>query len=134
MIRAFAVIIAVMLWAALMILAAGINLALAQAHQHPPEHEALHEKFYQRWMMPIDWDGTGRRTKSCCDKKDCYPTQVKREGDKWFYLHRETQDWREIPNKVIEQNHDDAEESPDGLPHVCANNTYTFCFTHGGGA
>jgi len=111
--------------------------AFSQEHNHPPQDEALHEKFYSTWNMPIDYDGNGRRTKSCCNKEDCYPTQVKREDGHWYFLQREYQQWVRIPDHIIEQNQLDPRESPDGQAHVCANKskdgTIVFCFTHGGG-
>ena len=52
----------------------GSMLAVSTAagqHRHPPQDEALHEKFYSTWYMPDN------PSKSCCNKADCYPTEVK---------------------------------------------------------
>jgi hypothetical protein len=50
-----------------------VSPAAAQ-HRHPPQDEALHEKFYSTWFMP------DAPAKSCCDKADCYPTEIKYVG------------------------------------------------------
>ncbi|HZO45388.1 MAG TPA: hypothetical protein VFB68_05810, partial [Xanthobacteraceae bacterium] len=43
-------------------------------HHHPPQDAQLHEKFYSTWYMP---DNPSR---SCCNKADCYPTEIKTVG------------------------------------------------------
>ena len=45
--------------------------AWAQQHHHPAPDDAIHEKFYSTWFMPDN------PTKSCCNKMDCYPTEIK---------------------------------------------------------
>jgi hypothetical protein len=50
-----------------------VSTAAAQ-DRHPPQDEALHEKFYSTWYMP---DNPAR---SCCNKADCYPTEIKYVG------------------------------------------------------
>ena len=60
---------------AAIILAQVFSKAMAQEHRHPPQDEAIHEKFYSTWFMP---DNPAR---SCCNKADCYPTEVKIEGE-----------------------------------------------------
>jgi hypothetical protein len=47
-----------------------VSTAAAQ-HRHPPEDQALHEKFYSTWYMPDNPNS------SCCNDVDCYPTEVK---------------------------------------------------------
>jgi hypothetical protein len=51
-----------------------VSTAAAQHRHHPPEDEALHEKFYSTWYMP---DNPSR---SCCNKVDCYLTEIKYAG------------------------------------------------------
>jgi hypothetical protein len=41
----------------------------AQEHRHPPQHEALHHKFYKHWKMPTN------RAVSCCNDQDCKPAK-----------------------------------------------------------
>jgi hypothetical protein len=44
----------------------------AQEHRtHPTSDLPLHEKFYSTWYIP------DQPTKSCCNKADCYPTEVR---------------------------------------------------------
>lgn len=112
-------------------------LTQAQEHGHPPEDAELHDKFYESWLMPAEYQGSSRRTRSCCNKIDCYPAQVKRENGRWYVLQREHVQWIEIPEHIIEQNQPDPRESPDGRSHVCMQaspvDPYVFCFVHGSG-
>src|SRR5215813_8993762 len=39
--------------------------------RHPPQDMALHERFYSTWHMPDN------PALSCCNKADCYPTDIK---------------------------------------------------------
>lgn len=96
------------------------GLALAQERHHPPEDMDLHNKFYSHWNMPDVRDKDGNRTQSCCGSQDCYPTQFKNVDGTWFFLQRETQQWRAIPDWKLEINAPDPVESPDGRGHVCA--------------
>jgi len=59
-----------------------VSTAAAQ-HRHPPQDEALHEKFYSTWYMP---DNPAR---SCCNKADCYPTEIKYIGGNVYARRRE---------------------------------------------
>ena len=95
--------------------------SLAYAQGHPPEDMDLHNKFYSHWNMPDVRDKDGNRTQSCCGNQDCYPTQFKNVGGVWFFLQRETQRWRAIPDGKLESNAPDPVESPDGMGHVCAS-------------
>jgi hypothetical protein len=53
---------------------AGTGHGMGSTHSHPSEDEALHEKFYSTWYMPDN------PSKSCCNKQDCYPTEIKYIG------------------------------------------------------
>lgn len=93
--------------------------ALAQEHHHPPEDAGIHEKFYKTWMRP------DHPTLSCCDLKDCYPSEAKFERGNWYAKQRETGQWVKIPPEKIEHNRD----APDARAHVCMS-PYgdVFCF------
>ncbi len=99
--------------------------------RHHPTHDmALHERFYSNWYMPDD------PNKSCCNKADCYPTQVKFENGQWWALRREDQKYIPVPWRKVELNRN----NPDGRNHLCAPppSTYNsantvFCFALGGG-
>jgi hypothetical protein len=109
--------------------------ALAQAIQqhrhHPAADMPLHEKFYSTWYMPDN------PTTSCCNKADCYPTEVKVEGGSIFARRREDGKWLFIPARKVERNRD----NPDGRNHLCApppsaaaySPDTVFCFTLGSG-
>lgn len=118
------------------VLAAAITLwvigscaALAQPRHHPVADLPLHEKFYQGWFMPDQPD------KSCCNKADCYPTEIKYERGRLYALRREDGRWLPVPPHKIERNRD----NPDGRNHICApppnspNGDTVFCFALGGG-
>jgi len=116
----------------------GVRQTFGQEHHsHPPQDEALHDKFYSTWMRPVKFGLNTRRTISCCSKLDCYPAEVKREGGTWFVKQRETGNWVVVPDEIIEQNQPDPRESPDGRAHVCLQASFEapmlYCFTHGGG-
>jgi hypothetical protein len=81
----------------------------AQEHHHPPQDVQLHEKFYSTWYMP------DQPTKSCCNKQDCYPTEIKYAGKGLFARPREDGEWIVVPPQKIERNRD----NPDGRNHVC---------------
>jgi hypothetical protein len=104
---------------------------LAQEHRHHPLQDLpLHEKFYSTWFMPDE------PNKSCCNKADCYPTQVRFHGGQWWAMRREDGKYIPIPWKKVEINRN----NPDGRNHLCAPppSTYhapdtVFCFALGGG-
>ena len=106
--------------------------AVAQDHHHPAGLETqLHEKFYSTWFMPDE------PSKSCCNKADCYPTEVKFQNGLWYARRREDGIYIPIPWKKVERSRD----NPDGRNHVCMPpptathyppNT-VFCFSLGGG-
>jgi hypothetical protein len=103
--------------------------SLAQ-HHHPPEDAHVHEKFYRTWRMPEhDW--------SCCDNRDCYPTEVRIVGGDIFAKRREDGKFIAIPAAKVDRKRD----NPDGRSHICAPpptaTTYppdtVFCFILGTG-
>jgi hypothetical protein len=85
-------------------------------HSHPPRDAEVHEMFYVTWNVPNNGQP---RERSCCNKHDCYPTQIKEVGSTYFALRREDQRWVPIPHSKIEHNQPDPRESPDGRNHVC---------------
>jgi hypothetical protein len=98
---------------------------------HPPRDQAIHEKFYATWFMP------DQPHKSCCNKADCYPTEVKIENGQVFAQRREDGKFIPIPANKVERNRD----NPDGRNHVCmpppTAKSYppdtVFCFSLGSG-
>ena len=85
--------------------------AKAQEHRaHPAADVPLHEKFYSSWNMP------DQPTRSCCNKADCYPTEVRVQGGMIFARRREDGKWLLIPSNKVERHRD----NPDGRNHICA--------------
>jgi hypothetical protein len=106
--------------------------ALAQSpHRHHPAADMpLHEKFYSTWYMPDN------PNKSCCNKADCYPTEITWRDGEVFAKRREDGKWLRVPVRKIESRRD----NPDGRNHLCApppNASYppdtVFCFALGAG-
>ena len=104
--------------------------AMAQ-HRHPPQDEPLHEKFYSSWYMPDN------PAASCCNKADCYPTEIKYVGSNIYARRREDGKYLLIPPQKVEHNR----QNPDGRNHLCAPPPggphppdAVFCFALGGGA
>jgi hypothetical protein len=96
---------------------------------HPAADLPTHEKFYSTWFMP------DQPSRSCCNKADCYPTEVKFQNGQWFAQRREDGKFIPVPWSKVERNRD----NPDGRNHVCMPpptayqpNT-VFCFALGGG-
>ena len=91
----------------------------------------MHEKFYSTWFMP------DAPTRSCCNKADCYPTEVRFQSGQWHARRREDGIYVPIPWQKVERNRD----NPDGRNHVCMpppTATYyppntVFCFSLGAG-
>ena len=115
---------------AAIILAQVFSKALAQEHSHPPQDEAIHDKFYSTWFMPDN------PAKSCCNKADCYPTEMKYVDGTVYARRREDGKFLAIPAQKVERNRD----NPDGRSHLCApppESLYppdtVFCFSLGGG-
>lgn len=106
-----------------------IGQALAQHSGHPPQDQAIHDRFYSTWMRPSD------RQHSCCSSIDCYPTQARMTSGGWTALRREDQKWISVPDGAV----DLERTSPDGRNHLCAappNRTSSdtvYCFVPGGG-
>lgn len=114
----------------IIVLLALTTAALAQQHNHPPADAPLHERFYSTWFMP------DQPTKSCCNKSDCYPTEVTFRNGAIFAKRREDGRWLKIPANKIERNRD----NPDGRNHLCAPmpsaaypDDTVFCFALGTG-
>jgi hypothetical protein len=117
-------------WACLTVGLVFVASTAAAQHRHPPQDEALHEKFYSTWYMPDN------PTSSCCNKADCYPTEIKYVGGSVYARRREDGKYILIPPQKVERNRD----NPDGRNHLCApppNSSYAadtvFCFSLGGG-
>src|SRR5258707_9245480 len=92
---------------------AGIMFAASTAagqHQHLPQDEPLHEKFYSSWYMPDN------PSKSCCNKADRYPTEIKYIDGDIYARRREDGKYIPIPLQKVERNRD----NPDGRSHLCA--------------
>jgi hypothetical protein len=81
------------------------------AHRHhPPQDQALHEKFYSTWHMPDN------PALSCCNNADCYPTEILYADGKIYAKRREDGRYIFIPSQKLERNRD----NPDGRNHLCA--------------
>jgi hypothetical protein len=112
------------------VLALLLSPAAAEQH-HPPQDADLHEKFYSTWYMPDN------PIRSCCNKADCYPTEIKVIGSSIYARRREDGKYILVPAHKVEQNRD----NPDGRNHICAPPPSAigyppdtvFCFSLGGG-
>jgi hypothetical protein len=93
-----------------------IATPVSAQHNHPPQDAQLHEQFYNTWMMP---NGGLNRSTSCCNMRDCCPTQMRNVAGIWFAKRREDGQWIPVPAWKLEQNQSDPRESPDGQAHVC---------------
>jgi hypothetical protein len=68
--------------------------------------------------------------KSCCNKADCYPTEVKYEDNHWYALRREDGNYIRVPDNKVERNRD----NPDGRIHRRGPTiSRTLCFVSLGG-
>ncbi|RXG83917.1 hypothetical protein [Bradyrhizobium zhanjiangense] len=96
--------------------------------QHPPQDQALHEKFYSTWHMPDN------PSLSCCSNADCYPTDIKYIDGRLYARRREDGRFILIPPQKVERNRD----NPDGRNHLCAPPPAlspmdsVYCFALGG--
>jgi hypothetical protein len=117
------------------ILILAVSSAIAQEPHHPPQDQAIHERFYSTWMMPDN------RTMSCCHNKDCSPAESRFENGHWIARKvGDDGDWIAVPPQKIE--HD--RESPDGRSHLCSRRVWinnrgdqqlaVFCFISGAGS
>jgi hypothetical protein len=121
----------VRVWLFAILLAPALAIAQEEEHFHPPQDIEAHEKFYSTWYMP---DNPAR---SCCNKADCYPTEIKMQGRNIYARRREDGKLILVPPHKIELNRD----NPDGRNHMCAPppeaSAYppdtVFCFALGGG-
>jgi hypothetical protein len=107
-----------------------VSSTAAAQHRHPPQDEALHEKFYSTWYMPDN------PASSCCNNADRYPTEIKYVGGNIYARRREDGKYILIPARKVERNRD----NPDGGNHLCAPPPTSFhppdtvfCFSLGGG-
>jgi hypothetical protein len=96
---------------------------------HPPQDQALHEKFYSTWHMPDN------PAVSCCNNADCYPTDVRFIDGRIYARRREDGKYILIPQQKVEHNRD----NPDGRNHLCAPppsfyspSDTVYCFALGG--
>jgi hypothetical protein len=96
---------------------------------HPPQDQALHEKFYSTWHMPDN------PAVSCCNNADCYPTDIKYVDGKLYARRREDGKFILVPPQKVERNRD----NPDGRNHLCAPppsasspSDTVYCFALGG--
>ena len=111
-----------------------VSSAIAQEHHHPPQDQAIHERFYSTWMMPDN------RTMSCCHKQDCSPAESRVEDGNWVARKVGGDgDWIAVPPEKIERDR----ESPDGRSHLCSRRVWTYkpgdeqlvlCFIPGAGS
>jgi hypothetical protein len=103
----------------------------AQEHRHPPQDQAIHEKFYKNWMMPDS------RNISCCHDEDCKPAESRFENGRWLARHvGDEGTFTPVPPSKIEHDRD----TPDGRSHLCGKRygftggEFTvFCFIPGAG-
>ena len=96
---------------------------------HPPQDQALHERFYSTWHMPDN------PTVSCCNNADCYPTDIKYVDGRLYAKRREDGKFILVPPQKVERNRD----NPDGRNHLCAPppsvtspSDTVYCFALGG--
>ena len=110
--------------------------AIAQEHKHPPQDEAIHQKFYRNWNMPDN------RAVSCCHDEDCFPAQAKNVNGTWYARKDDGDEWIEIPRNKVDIGLPDSRDPPDSRAHLCgrkytfmgASSGFTvFCFTAGAG-
>ena len=100
----------------------------AERH-HPPQDQALHERFYSTWRMPDN------PAVSCCNNADCYPTDIKYVDGRLYAKRREDGKFIYVPPQKVEHNRD----NPDGRNHLCAPppspyspSDTVYCFALGG--
>jgi hypothetical protein len=100
-------------------------------HRHPAQDAEIHERFYSTWRMP------DHPYRSCCNKADCYPTEIRIIDGAIFAKRREDGNFIAVPAAKVERNRD----NPDGRNHLCAPpptaTSYppdtVFCFSLGSG-
>src|SRR4029077_194248 len=77
-----------------------LSQAHAEEHNHPAADVPIHEKFYSNWMMP---DNPNR---SCCNRQDCYPTEIRYRDGFWEAKRREDGRYVRVPWEKVEQRRD----------------------------
>ena len=111
-----------------LILALSFPVAAQETHHHEGMTPEV-DKFYSVWLQPNNGHA---RYMGCCNRLDCYPTEAKMIRGHWWFMHRETLRWMPVPDDKVEHLQGDPRESPDGMNHVCANETgWVFCFVAG---
>lgn len=96
---------------AVLIVRASHAIAQEIPHQHPTETLTGDvAKFYSTWNRPDN------PNLSCCNRADCYATQMRTSGGRIQAKRREDGKWLNIPATKIETGRD----SPDGRNHLCA--------------
>jgi len=113
------------------ILILAVSSVIAQEHHHPPQDQAIHERFYSNWMMPDN------RAVPCCHNRDCSPAESRLEDGHWVARKIGGDGyWTDVPPEKIEYDR----ESPDGRSHLCSRITWilklgveelVFCFIPG---
>ncbi len=120
-------------WLSPILLIVVLLMSTGAATSHDPgtaqnATEAAVFRFYASWFRPPE------RKMSCCSLNDCHTVQVKREGERYYFLDNiYAHGWRFIPAERLEQNAADPRESPDGSNHVCFNQMYVLCAVLGSG-
>ena len=98
--------------------------AFAQHTGHPPEHMALHQKFYKHWHMPDN------RAVSCCHDEDCKPAEAYKKNGQWYARQEgDTGDFTPIPPNKVDLGLPDSPDNPDGRNHLCGRR---YGFNEGG--
>ncbi len=108
-----------------------IHYVLAQDMSgHPHRDQAIHELFYNTWMMPDN------PAISCCHQQDCAPAETYWLNGHWMARKvTDTGDFTPIPEQKVEQGRD----SPDGRSHLCGSRSFpsgdfnVYCFIPGSG-
>src|SRR5258708_6101273 len=99
------------------ILIFAVSSAIAQEGHHPPQDQAIHERFYSTWMMP------NNRTMSCCHEQDCSPAESRVEDGNWVARKIGGDgDWIAVPPEKIERDRG----SPDGRRPLCNRGGWAF--------
>jgi hypothetical protein len=100
------------------------------ATSHPPQDQAIHERFYQSWMMPDN------PVVSCCSLRDCAPAETYWLNGHWMARKvGDTGSFTPIPPQKVEQGRD----TPDGRSHLCGSRGLpsgdftVYCFIAGAG-
>jgi hypothetical protein len=116
-------------WIGLALAALAFAPAAEAQHRHPPRDVPIHEQFYSTWQMP------DHPHRSCCNRGDCYPTEIRIVDGVIFAKRREDGKFIAVPAQKVERNR----ENPDGRNHLCAPPPTTasyppdtvFCFSLG---